>query len=191
MDMGISSQGQHSIGHAVLPKEDFYFIEITSPGRLDLLTFTTCNRELIQEKTRGQILNSKKASVQYQPVGPETQGGCLSYLGGFESKKGRHVWGLIDYQDDETKLPAKITCDGFEYVSQGVTICQSRAGLIQEIKFKTPTNVNEPEGCEIEEKTPLWFRFKIKKGYCIYLFHNGQDRHRLTTYGYEQILIRG
>ena len=81
--------------------------------------------------------------------------------------------------------------NGQTYISNGVSVCQSKEGLFQKIKFNTPVKTATNADCNIKGEGTE-FEFKIKKDYCVTLFKelNSGKLHKLTTVGYENILIR-
>ena len=89
-------------------------------------------------------------------------------------------------------LPAHVICNGLEYDSKGVTVCQSRSGLIQRIVFKSNVLVSPDEGCPISDIKGLSFDIILKEGKCTYAFMDASNGliHRFTAYGYKEILIR-
>ena len=102
----------------------------------------------------------------------------------------------MDFETPEAKLPAVVSCNGSEYNSRGVTVCQSKKGLTQLITFPVEVEVDPPGNCPLR-KTPgkisgKIFKYKIPRGRCVFAFKEkaGERIHRLTTLGYEDILIR-
>lgn len=193
MDIEIEYNKAKYSGVAVLPYSPAYELRFKSPGKMDLFTFRTCSREISIEESRFQG-SDKKAVVHYMPTELE-QGSCPIDLGSFEKEKGRHAWGIIDFQGrmQNDFMPANIICGGDKYISDGVTICQQREQLIQSIEFDTEVITAPTKECSLDIDKGKKFIFNIKKGYCVYVFMEikGPHRiHRLTTYGYEKILLR-
>jgi len=196
-DMRIEVNGFQSEGVLVAPKAGKYKIEIKAKGELDLFTLTTCHREHTEEDAgEGGIFGSKK-KVKYKYIpskGIEDTESCPVQLGGYEKDKGRHSWGFIDFQDDAHTLPALVSCNGNQYNSSGVSVCQSKAGLLQRIEFTKPVLFDPTNNCApLQTKDNKVFEYEIGKGECLYLFmeRDGDGKlHRHTTVGYERILIR-
>lgn len=200
-DMIITVDGKTSEGVLVVPVKETHDIHVIAQGDLDLFTFTTCHREETAENAsnvtevrgifRRKIEKKKEIKLPYRPTPIEKDGGCPVYLGGYEQEKGRHSWGLIDFETPEAVLPATLFCNGKEIQSNGVSICQSRHGLVQGIQFPSVVKVSPNVGCELNTKEADYFEFPIRKGQCVYAFMD-KDRkiHRLTTIGYELIPIR-
>ena len=120
---------------------------------------------------------------------------CPAQLGGYERGKGRHSWAFVDFEHPELDLTAIVSCNGARHNSRGVSICQSKAGLIQEIQFQEKVLWPEKNTCiKMTSKDEKTFRFSMPKGQCVFRFmtkENEEKFYRLTTIGYEKILIRG
>lgn len=202
-DMVINHSGVSYIGVAVLPELASYDLHIVAKGDLDLFTFTNCHRDENSEnawnvtETRRTFIfkktvdKKKEIKLTFKPTSLEKDGVCPAFIGGFEELKGRHSWGLIDFEDSAHKLQAAIECNGETKVMGGVSICQSRAGLVQRIQFGVKVRVSPEPECDLGKTEGEIFEFSIKKGQCVYAFMSeGGDLHRMTTFGYEQVLIR-
>jgi len=202
-DMTIVIDGVEKIGVAVVPMKDTHKIHITAQGDLDLFTFTTCHREETAENAwnvtgrssglfKRTIDKKREIKMEYTPTEIEKRGGCPIFLGGYEQEKGRHSWGAIDFETPEATLTARLSCNGEESTANGVSICQSREGLIQVIEFPTETKVLPSKGCEIGMEKAVTYSFSLVKGHCVYAFMEIATKkiHRLTTIGYELIPIR-
>jgi len=183
-------------GVLVVPYKDKYEFNITAQGKLDLFTFTTCHREQTKEKAGGRWYSGPKStSFDYKPTLLESEGvACPAILAGY-SKKGKHSWGIVEFEHPDLTLPALLSCDGSVYNTRGVSICQAKRGLLQEIKFSEEVIVAIENVCiELTSKDNKTFRFKMPERECTFRFvtKNGEEKwHRLTTVGYEMILVRG
>lgn len=189
-DMSICVGGQCWEGAAVLPEQEAYQLDIKAKGQMDLFTLTSCHRDVSQEKL------GDHTRVAYAPVpGMEDGGGCPIELGGYEKVKGRHSWGFVDLEDPGAKLPASLKCNGQSVQSRGVSVCQSREGLLESITFPGPVEFAAPKGaCALPlSKDGLTYVFALSLGECVYAFMERAPEHRihrLTTIGYQSILIR-
>lgn len=193
-DLEVCFEGSCGEGVLVVPKKASYNFKIKSKGALDLFTFSTCHREETQEAVGGGWFGSdKKMDGTYIPMaGIETEY-CPAYIGGYD-KKGMHSWGFIDFETDEAKLPAVLMCNGDRVKSNGVSICQSKAGLIQEIRFEKPVTVEfDAAKCKLpKSEDGKIFRFEQPRGECVLAFFSAEGNvHRLTLLGYDKIMIRG
>jgi len=206
-DMTIDMNGFKGHGTLVVPMAKNYKIEVKAKGDLDLFTFNTCHREWTKEEafSKGGWFHREKRKfrIEYKPIeGLETGLACPAQFGGFEREGGRHSWAHVDFEDDGATLPALVSCNGQRYNSRGVTVCQSKNGLIQEIKFpvkvvnsKITTKAQGGLVCPVLSigKDGMTVRYKMPRRECVYRFGElgGEKRmHRLTTIGYEKILIR-
>lgn len=187
LDMRVN--GSIAKGTFVAKKNNAYRIKINFPGKGDLVTLKTCHRETESEDL------GRRETITFTPnEGMEDTGLCFLEIAAFEYKKGRHAWGLIDFHSEKFQLPAKIKCNGKTYISEGTTICQSKEGLFQKIEFGEPILFSEKSKCK-----PLPFdegmrvsEFNMPNRECTFIF-KGQESgklHKLTTIGYEQIIIR-
>lgn len=199
-DMDIRIGDHSGEGVLVLPKMPGYSIEIHAKGDLDLFTFSTCHREIVRENAGegGLFGDDNRVKVQYDPVAGIESGdySCPVELGGYERIRGRHSWGFIDFESPDLQLLANVRCNGGKANAMGVSICQSRQGLIQEISFNEPVfySKKRTDGCVVPEtRNDKDFRMRLSKGRCVYRFKQRATpglEHRHTTLGYEGILIR-
>lgn len=186
----IKAAGREGVGNLVLPKQASYQIELSTGGEMDLFTFTTCHREDPKERAGDRV------DYTFTPApGIEDQGGCPAVLGGFEQKKGRHAWGFIDFETDDVSLPAALRCNGRVIAANGVSICESAEGLLQEISFPVAVRVSPASvTCDLPKPHEgTTFRYPIPKGECVFAFMEltaPYRVHRHNTYGYQKILLR-
>ncbi len=188
-DMSIDVNGVKGVGALVVPIAAQYRIQGESKGELDLFTLESCHREFSAEKL------GRKFTYGFLPVQGLEGSGCPIQLGGYEKKRGRHSWGLIDFEEPESTLPATLKCNGTQAKTNGVSVCQSRVDLIQAIVFDVEVDqAVAKDDCKLPTpKDSKTFIFPIKKRECAIVFREkqGQRRfHRLTTLGFEGILIR-
>lgn len=197
LDMKLDVNGFKGEGVLIAGEAKQYKFDIKAKGSLDLFTFTTCHREQTKEKAgeSGWFKSDKRRRFTYKPM-PYIETGsfsCPVHLGGYEKGKGRHSWGLVDFQVKSKTLEAFLKCNGVYQKAIGVSICQARKGLIQEIKFLEPVLATEKGCTKFRELKGNVFRYKMPRGECVFRFvtkNKKQKWHRLTTVGYEKILIR-
>lgn len=197
-DMQLKVNGHQGEGVVVAPHAAQYQVAVEAAGSLDLFTFTTCHREQTKENAgeRGWFSDRTKREFTFMPTTLESnEFSCPAQLGGYERKKGRHSWGFIEFESPKLTLPALVNCNGSSHNARGVSVCQSKIGLIQEIVFSEPVLWSENNSClKLESKDSKTFRFKMPKGSCVFRFlakdGDKEKWHRLTTIGYEKILIR-
>jgi hypothetical protein len=172
----------------------------TAHGKLDLFTWTDCHMEHTQEDAgRGGIF-SQKNQVEFT-YNRDYSGSkyCPVEVGAYEAKNGnRHGWGFIDFESDEETVPATVYCNGYVEKTLGVSICQSKKGLMQKIVFPVAMETTmDDERCQMPiSNDSKEFEFPMVPGFCAYSFREfdsgefGGRFHRLTTLGYDKILIR-
>ena len=175
-------------GWGVIPKAEGYNIKIKrSRGKkLSFFKISSCHRE-ISSFDEG---SSWERAITIQD-GIENTGSCLWRVEAFD-KKGKHEFAVFDIHTDQEKLIGLLRCNGEMYAST-VTMCETRQGLITSIKFDRPVRMVKPKRKECELKVEGKFqelKFKIRNRECVYAFISDDDKlHRLTTVGYESILI--
>lgn len=201
-DMILEVGGVRGEGAIVVPLKSVVPFYVTARGDLNLFTLTTCHREEtaedagnVTERTgwlfKRTITKKREVKFDFKPTLIESQGGCPIQLGGYEEQKGRHSWGLVDFETPEATLPAILECNGQVVSAKGVSVCQSRVGLIQSIKFSVPVKVSPDAECGLGKTEGDVFEFPIPRGQCVFAFMSADQKiHRLTTLGYEQVLIR-
>lgn len=191
-DMELKVNGVLSKGVVITPRATSYSLEIKAPGKINLFTLTTCHREeTFEESGDGQ----HERSFSFIPNALESEKtACPIQLGGYERIQGRHSWGFIDFEHPGMTLLADVNCNGAFKKYKGVSACQAKAGLIQEIAFKVKVLWPLKSTCiKIESKDEKRIRFKMPKGECSVRFvtKSGPEQwHRITLLGYEKILIR-
>ena len=184
-------------GVAVLPRMSSYEIEIAPKGdaNIDLLLVTSCHREESFEKTSsGWFIFAKKNKFKYfyTPVpGIEDDGLCSLRVNTYEKALGRHSWSVIRFEHPKYRLPAQLTCNGSVSQVGGVSICQSKAGLVERIKFSEPVMVVGDAECPPMKRVGDSYEFESKIGECGYTFRTSDGRiHDMLSVGYEGVLVR-
>jgi len=200
-DMAIRYNGSEYIGGAILPTATKYELHFIAKGELNLFDFSNCHRSetsedtWLTEKKRTFIFKrtkeiKKEIKVTYTPTLIERPP-CPVFVTALEEEKKRHSWAFIDFEDSSHKLPATLVCDGETRLVNGVSWCQSKAGLIQRIIFGKIAKVSPDAQCDIGQKEGTVFDFNIKRGLCVYVFMTADKQlHRLTTYGFDSVLLR-
>lgn len=194
-DMYVCVDGKCAEGALIVPRALTYKVKIKSKVNLDLFAFSSCHREVTsQEYSRGGFFGlggNKEFEGDYVPVSSiESVFSCPVYLRGY-SKSGYESTGFIDFETPEADLKATVYCNGVETKFNGVSVCQSKAGLIQTIKFSEPVTVGDagPQ-CNIGKgKLTVW-EFSQPTGECVHAFFSDSGKiHRFTTLGYTRINI--
>lgn len=195
-DMIINVNGKSFDGVGVVPYSGRYDFSVDAKGKLNLFTYATCHRDLTKENAfeKGWFKDKSKTKFSLVLFDEEESGiSCPLQLGGYELSKGRHSWGFIDFEHSSLKAKAVLKCNGDKRKVNGVGVCQSRFGLIQFLIFEepmlSPSVATCPKWQSVDGK---YFSLEIPKGQCTYRFKGkiSGDNFRITTLGYENILIR-
>jgi hypothetical protein len=186
--MQVTMDGKTGDGVLVVPQASRHDFSVTAKAAMGLYVFNSCHREVA-------LQNMPKVVAGYfmPKVGIEDQGGCMVEFGGYDSGSGQHSWALVDFEDAATVLPHVMKCNGEVIQSKGVTLCQSRAGLVQRIEFPVKVVVASEPGCQkLESADRQNFQFPLSRGRCVYRFEEieGKRQARVTALGYESILLR-
>jgi hypothetical protein len=186
LDLRVVTKDIDDYGMVVLPKRDNYNIKFESYAKIDLFMFQSCSREIVLEKVRNG-LSRKEVVVSYTPNELEKIAACSIAISALNEDR-HHSYAYIEFEDDDSTLPAVVLCGDSSKVYNGVSVCQSREGLFQKIKFAEKVQMNTDEGCKAYTTDGKEYTIDVKLDYCLYVFKNEQDKyHRLTTYGYNAI----
>lgn len=200
LDIKIETKEVRASGMIVLPIKKKYIITLRTPGKMDILYLKTCARDDVVERARSG-LNAKKAVIHFTPNEIEKEGACPIKVESY-SKKSRHAIGFIDFQTEDTTLPALVVCGKKNIKFTGVSKCQGAVGSMKRIKFDNEVMVKYDDKCfmkpDAEGRVVGYFKGKVFeyfmiKGYCPFAFRETKPpyrRHRLTTYGWEVTKFR-
>lgn len=195
-DLKITVNGKTADGVLVADSKSQYEIAIEAPGDLDLLTISTCHREITSEDAGGGWWwSGNKGKIKYWPMAKvEEEGGCPLRISALEKDNGQNSWAFIDFKDSKMEMIPQVLCNGQSIVEKGVAVCQAHEGLIQEINFPEPTKFSDKAACDFQFQTTdeKHYKFTQPAKECVVLF-KGKDSgqmFRLVTLGYEAILIR-
>jgi hypothetical protein len=202
-DMIVTVNGATVEGVGVFPQASVYNFDVESRGNLDLFVLESCHRSMEKERAwnvtktvrrvfwKKKITEKRRVQFQYRPTEIEKDY-CPIRLSGYEKARGRHSWAFIDFEDKVDTLKAVLRCNGVEEIVNGSSVCQSRQGFIQEIEFDMKVAVDSSQEClKGLPQVGTKFQIALPKRECVFIFMNKkQNSHRLTTVGYEDILIR-
>ena len=187
-------------GTGVLPYLDHYDMTLESEDPMEFFAMTTCHEESTTESPdKGIFKKEGKIRIRYTPT-MERGKACPLYISSY-NKKQRHGWGIAVFEDPRYELEATLYCNGHVKPYNGVSICQSREGLIQRIEFSEPVKLLNPikgsgdrkEVCpELGKDYQKSYEFKIPGRECFYGFIGKESKkiHKLMTIGYEDIIVR-
>jgi len=108
-------------------------------------------------------------------------------------KRGRHGWGFVVFKEEKYQARAHLKCNGVNFEASGVSICQSKSGLIQEMNFVSPMVIVGSEKCEIKSSDKKRFRYRMPKGVCVFTLARIEKphlKHLHYTIGYDESLLR-
>lgn len=181
----VNGQQFRGVGVPSLAKE--YLIEIETPFKLNYVKIESCHREVVLRNAyhKKRILkNRKKFQFNYKPIGLEKE--CIVFITAL-NENGKGKFGQITFESPEYKVMATNYCNGVKSKNKGVSLCQTKKGLIQMIEFD--------EDLVVKSTCPIMsyngkniFKYEPESGDCIFLFM-GKDRlHKLVSYGYDEII---
>lgn len=191
MDLEVSVNGRPSRGMGVAQREAWpvYDIRVRAPEKVELVTLTTCHREQTFTK------QDREFSIRFTPSNFEDRVYCPARISAF-SPSFVYAGGFLDFEDNRTRLPAEISCNGLSYGSGGVSVCQSRAELAQQIRFDLDVDAGTPGDAKcppVKVLDPMRrFEIRLGEGLCVYAFRERNEprrTHRLTTYGYQEFIV--
>lgn len=187
-DLRMEVNDQEFRGFGVIDHAIHYKMKLKASGDHDQLFIGTCNRNHEVEDEGG------KYKYTYTPLQDiETRAECSIHITSLDLK-GKHGWGFLAVEDPERyKLNAYVKCNGEEGMNGGVSMCQSKESLIQEIVFSEPVVVAPSEKCPMPSQPgSKKFRYKMPNRECAYLFRDPDSGHEHLHYtiGYEQTLMR-
>lgn len=191
-------------GVVVLPKQESYDFHVEARGDLDLFVMKTVSKEETKERAWNvtqtvknglfgwgtkKIDKPREVTFSYRPSAIELSRNSIVELGGYAVANGRHSWAFIAFEDPDTyALQATISCNGRDYVANGVSICQSHEQLFQSIKFSSAVEIAGTSQCGITGQGD----YRIQKGRCVVIFKEKATGklHKHITVGYDAILLR-
>lgn len=182
-------------GIAVLPLKSCYDFTLIPEDKMSFYIFQTPHRDEPMEKPKTGWF-SNKVKYRYCPqVGIEDQGYSPLEIAALNDKQKFDSFAFIMFRDvrPEISLKANLKCNGKFKAVEGTSICQTAAGLLQEITFNQVVLTSEPNGhcAKPESKDGIFWKIKVSEGECPYYFtarekHKNGKRlsHLLTTIGY-------
>ena len=169
------------IGHAVVPLKQAYKMKIDPSAKSEFARVNTCHRETVYEDP------GYKFKFEYEPTAIEMEPGCPMDVIALDTKR-EHQWAHIEFMLYE-KIMMKTVCNGVVSNQFGVSICQSRQGLAQQVV--APFKVKWKSNCaQLSTKDDVVFEYKAPRGFCQVLFYiSGDIYHRHVIIGYDDILF--
>jgi len=200
-----TKEGIKFCGVGVLPFLDKYILTVKSHAKINFFTMRSCHEELTSENPNKGIFKKKDTyQLTYEPT-IEKGRACPLFFGAY-SRKDKFGTGFITFENPKYQLEATLYCNGNTKYYKGVSVCQSREGLIQKITFKEPVIISKPtngpssrpEGMgncpalELSTDKKSVKLFKMPPRECLYYFGGviSGKKHKLFTIGYEGIILK-
>lgn len=182
-ELKVTVNGKSCVGVCVVPKASSYKIKVEA-DRIDYLSFESCHRKISVED------QSDMWEYSYTPQ--DLENNCSVEIVSLDKKNAKNGFALIDFESDDFRMPANVSCDGkTNLVIGGTSICQSKAGLLQSIEFTDNVKVYPTDQCPLKgESDGKKFVFHLVKGPCIYVFGSKNGFHKLTTLGTEDKVLQ-
>lgn len=187
-DMDLTINKVKYVGIATVPRAFVYEITANAPSDMDFFIFRTCHREVSTEDV------GEKSRYVYIPQTGIEEGACPAEIIGL-NKEGKHSFAYVVFNDPEKTLTATVKCNGKVINTDGTSLCQSSASLVQEISFIDEvimSDAGNASGCALDiPKRGKAFQFAMPMDKCIYTFADPKtnSRHRLFTIGYGEIIL--
>ena len=185
----------------VLPYKDSYALKVIGYDNLNFFTIMSCHEEQTSENPdRGIFKKNGVVNIVYKPT-LDRDLKCPVYVSAY-SKREKHAFGMLIFEHPYFKLKSTVKCNGDIDTFNGISVCESRADLVQNITFDEEVEKVKPVSgaaertlpCpELESKDSKSFTFNIPPRECIYQFIGKKSGllHRFYTIGYEDIIVRG
>ena len=182
-------------GMGVVPYGTWYKVRVYPPETADMISLTTCHREVKKFKPRkSKWKKYYEFTIEVVP-GIEINKVCGGFQIGLFHEGGQHAWSNIVVESKARKLPALVKCNGKVTQYQGTSTCQSKQGLIQSIEFDRKVRTTKVVGCTIKASPDgkVW-EYMINPDEWTIVFMDSLDErisHKHVMYGYQVIAIRG
>lgn len=196
-DLSFKFEGDKYFGPTVLPYREEYELTFIGHDRIHFFIFTTCARQVVIEK------NKKKHKIIYRPELEKGKVACPAYVAAF-SKSGRHAQTVIMFEDPRYDLEATQTCNGSKSREKGVSICETKEGLLARLEFDeevtqgaaikgSPTRRPDVGACpKLPTKDNKTFNYMVANRECYNIFIGKKSRKKYITLniGHEQVAVR-
>lgn len=191
-DLSVTVDGLTYPGYGVLPVKDSYQFEAKTKHDMDRFSYTNCHKQVVEEKVDGVSMFSKSAKYKFtfkrQTPVEQTDPCPLQLVASADGNE--HSWAFFDFQDSTYQLKAHLECDGWQADYHGVSVCQSRAGLTQLLRFDSEV-MQADELDAFKSSDQKTFIFQMPRGMQVRVFCS-KDRkcHRITLIGYDEAWLR-
>jgi len=173
--------GKEHVGYAIVDLKGKYNFKVMPNNSAELMRVITCHREMFFEDP------GSKFKFQFIPTSLELKEVCSMDLGSFDTKR-QHEWAHIEFRLHE-RILVETTCNGTTSKQFGVSVCQSKHGLLQQITF--PMKIKYKSNCAmLETLDDQVFQYRAPKGFCQIVFYVSSDvYHRHIIMGYEDVIF--
>lgn len=188
-EMVLNMNGKAYKGLAITKIAGPLAIQITSPITLNRVELSTCSRhEVIRNIDKGWFDKVSNVMVyNYQPTAYELEGHCPLLIQAFNDQV-QKAWGMVFFQSDQF-LQAHVDCNGEGWTTlSGITVCQTKAGLEQQLSFAKPVKFEATPQCTIQSTDQKNFQVRSSVGWCKATFSDGVNFHDLVQLGYNQVI---
>lgn len=203
-DLLITVDGKTFDGVGVTLAQDETYLQISSLINLDRVEIETCSRQDVCQNGKNCASSfysvetgwfgspGKRMIYHYVPNAIEKQGKCPIYVKVFD-KQALAAWGFVAFRNGvEENLSAHFACNGIGWTFAGHSMCQTKAGLIQEISFEQDIDdFDVDESCNVTKVDNRNFRLRPDRGLCTGMFHSKGKYHALELIAYKTVLVRG
>lgn len=192
-DMTVTVDGVAFDGMAVTEITGKKEVVLKSRASADVFVVASCQRyekfENVGKTWFGP--SAKDLKYIYNPTSIELERKCPIYFQTFD-KSGITDWGYLAFRRDSNVIPARTECNGRSIKYSGHSVCQTKAGLEQSIRFDTPVPYFSADpGCNVVRMSDRAFRFRPSLGFCAGEFSDGKNFHQLTALGFDAVFVRG
>ena len=185
----IQVNGKEFVGTGVVPMAPGYKMRFKTPSGFDLayIVVRTCSGE---ESRFGEDEN---VPWEFTPrPSMDLKRACPVEVKGVSKDRAKRVYGWIDFEMPRHELNSQVYCNWKQAPAHGVSACETAMGLLTRIEFPGPTRVDtskdrQPQ-CDVISGEAQFFEFKVPRGECTFIFWDGKQSHRFSTFGYERVL---
>lgn len=193
-DLQFIVDGVKYSGVAVLPFKSSYNITVIPEEKADRIIIQSCHRDITVDRPKSGWFNTKYSFVYSPIIGIEDNRNCALEIASL-TKKQENAFAYIDIRDSrkEVSLKANMKCNGEYLDTEGVSVCQSAAGLRQGISFREKVLLEGVDfKCNVLETKDLYFwEWNMVPDKCVYYFVSNKKNeegkriiHRLNALGF-------
>ncbi len=125
----------------------------------------------------------------YRPSQAELTESCPVFIRIYD-KKVLAAWAYLAGRNGED-LPARMSCNGEDVKFSAHSVCNPKAGLINELFFSEPVEDFEAdEQCHIKTKDKQKFEIRSDMGLCTGKFLSKGKWHGMDVIGFDEVLVR-